>query len=213
MEKYMGNPDDWNKMVHRKNVSRHTYNYIARRKCLHVDVWLIVDTSAPNREYCYFVIERHVGGMDLFDRHVFFVNKAGMFHFMGDVIPQGRQVTMNSAWGRKRRWLHNAYATHIYPNLRRVPANGCGFKGHISVRVWAWGPSTAPEPMDGITNLYDLTGRARRDRGFAKVPREHHGGDVREEPAHPSTYDKRFATPGYTAEERSLLRTLDKLLR
>lgn len=189
----------------RNHVSTRIYNTINRRDCWHLDAWLIQD----HNDCLFFVLESRRGGWEVLSRIAIRVHDDGTTQIqdlqLGGRI-DGIQRHLNDPWASRtihREALERVHWQLIQPSLRRERE---GFRFPYSVMLhYLWTDPSVTEPFDGIHNLYEATGRAEHHRRMTK-------GEPDARPLPGTDTSRREASP-FGAHDRSILRTLDKLLR
>lgn len=175
----------------RDGIPWRAYDAIVRRTCYHLDAWVMQATD----DSLYLVLEARVGGTLLVDRRTYRLAPDGLTPC--EDIRDGIARHIDSPWARRNApWLNALHWRYVQPVLR-IPREG--FKGHTSVKLhYVWSDKACDDPCEGMTNLYAETGRAARD-GYM-----HTGAPISVATPDAPAWDKR---------ERSVLRTLDKLLK
>ena len=143
----------------------------------------------------YLVLEARAGGIQLLERKAYRCEPGALYPVADNVEGIARHI--DSPWSvRHAPWLNALHWSHIQPVLR-IPREG--FKGHVSVKLhYVWSDPNTDDPEAGLTNMYGEYGRgAGRYQNATPVA----SGPVITDGAR---WDK---------NERSLLRTLDKLLK
>lgn len=181
--------------VYRRHVPWRVYDQIVRRTCLHVDGWLY---QMPD-DQLYFVFITTRGGTKPL-AHTMYRAEPGALTpvaYSASIHRDGLTRHIDSPWARKHApWLNRLYWRDIYPTLRQ-PVEG--FKGHRSIVLrFVYTSPALDDPMAGIENLYSVTGRRTRD----DAQMLHGAPELATRPRSP-----------WNAAERSMLRTLDKLLK
>lgn len=182
----------------RTHVSWQVYDAINRRTCLHIDAWLYQSTTGTY----YFIIRTAAAQMEI-----------GTAYFRAD--PTGGLVAVQRPDGldamalcyidspRERTrapWLEAVHWRDIYP-LLRAPREG--FKAPASVLLhYVYTSPGVSDPTAGLENMYAVTGLAGRDAARVSA-----GGPV----YRPDSTPKPRAA--WDKAQRSMLRTIDKLLR
>lgn len=194
-----------NLMPRRQGVSWRTYDLINRRTCLHVDAWVYQD----NDDRLYFHVDYSIGGRQIHERATWHIDIAG-----NTFIPAPTLTVSDISRMVKRTinhpFMHKHYpmlaAMHDVHMLPRIWADmGAAFKGYRSVALnYIWTNPRINEPMEGILNHYATTRRAERDEGFVQ------GGPPRWDNSIHAQYERAMRLP---PKERSIMRTLDKVLR
>lgn len=181
-----------NTTQYRTNVTWRVYAAIVRRTCYHVDAWIIQAAD----DALYLVMEGRAGGLQLVTRRVYACAPGSLTPYESDVEGVTRHI--DSPWARRYApWLNTLHWELIQPVLRIQRE---GFKGHVSVKLhYVHSDHAHDDPTEGFTNLYDATPRAARDAARMKV-QQHRA-------AYPAV------TSAWNATERSVLRTLDKLIK
>jgi len=186
-----------NPMAHRQYLSTtsSTYDRLYGRKVFHIDAWL---WQMPD-DVLYLVVESRAGGQQVLERTVYRVGQSQGIVPVTDSEPEREGIArhIDSPWARKYApWLNSLHWATIQPTLR-IPR--AGFKGHVSVRLhYVWTDPALDDPMRGLENLYAITGRKERDAG---------------QRIHLPSYGTVIDAPAWSAADRSMLRTLQKLLQ
>lgn len=177
----------------RADVPWRVYDAIVRKSCLHVDAWFY---QMPDDEL-YFVLRVARAGHEVLAVSTFHASAAGLVPVanIADIERTGMARHIDSAWGRKYApWANGLHHTQIMPIIHQPVT---GYKGHRSIRLhYVWTDAKLDDPMQGIENLYGFTGRQGRDDRYGRTKE-----GVRA-----------AATSPWSAADRSMLRTLQKLL-
>lgn len=186
-----------NLMPYRQGISWRTYDLINRRTCIHVDAWLYQDTD----DTLYLYVEYSAGGRQLIYKATWRVDVIAR-----ELVPTytleasdiARMITRHVNSPYMRRWyptvaaMSDAWLDRMYADM------GSAFTGYRSVALhYVWTDARISEPMAGLHNDYNDTRRADRDDALSAAPMP----VVREKP------------PKLPPRERSIMRTLDKVLR
>jgi len=185
----------------RANVPQRIYDWINTRKCMHVDAWLY---QMPD-DMLYFVVIGSVAGRvkNATHRRVWRIDPFGIYpyQFSTDIAARGLPRRLGGPWARKHIPWANAY--HKY--IRQAAWEMCApFVRRSIVLHYVYTKPKLDDPLEGIENTYATSSRAARDAVHGTSVR-----DARRIAAINGTSDK---SP-WTARERSILRTLDKILR
>lgn len=197
----MGKRQYGNNMPHRQGVTTYLQDLINRKVVHHFDAWLY---QMPD-DVLYFLIETRAGGEQLLTRNVFRACPLQGLVPVRDpgVVENGIKRTIDGPRA-KVHWPYCAaiHKRDIAPHMRVVPA---GFK-LVSTRLhYIYTNRKIDDPMEGIENLYAATARAGRD----KVD----GISIRDARRIAAINGTPAPKSPWTARERSILRTLDKILR
>lgn len=180
--------------VYRRHTSWRVYDAIVRTTCLHVDGWLYQTSD----DQLYFVFITTRGGTKPLAHTMYRVDEGTLTPVTYDasIHRDGLARHIDSPWARRNApWLNALYWRDIAPTLRQ-PVEG--FKGHRSIMLrFVYTDPTLDDPFAGLENLYSITGRRARDDA---------------QRLHVTDLTPRARSP-WGAKERSVLRTLDKLLR
>jgi len=179
-------------MPFREGLTTYLQDQICNRVTLHLDVWLY---QQPD-DQMYFVARAATAGHDVINVMTWRVDRDGLYAVANiqDIERTGLARHIDGPWARKHApWLRASFQSHLLPLAQaQLPY---GFKRR-SVRLWCVYTNRAiNDPLEGIDNLYGTTGRAARDDAF-----------VTEKPEAARTASL------WTARERSMLRTLQKIL-
>lgn len=181
---------------HRQHVPWRVYDYINRRTCLHVDGWLIRDDASVGGDGWIFILHMTAGGQQKLNTITFNVDAFGTVTRVDNpsYIPSRRSEFMLG-----EPILERVHWQYIVPLVHtRAP----GFTPPNSVILhYVWIDPRIVEPTDGIVNYYDSTARAERD------------AKRRIRPLPEMTPAVTPPAPRLSARDRSVLRTLDKLLK
>lgn len=183
-------------MVLRENLSTFIQDQISPLHCYHFDAWLY-QTKNNN---LYFVIMGRRGGRRAHGSVAFQVTREGITQVdsaqIGYIATQGEARQIGSPWQRKYApWLRDIH----WPihRLARLDRTGHGFKGPPSVKLWyIYQDTRIDDPLEGIENLYAVTGRQSVTA-----------------PPGPLTAPVGRPRSPWSKADRSVLRTLDKLLK
>lgn len=178
-----------NRMPYRQGVSTYVHDQLYLRKVIHLDafIWQTPDDNL------YLVLETREGGQSLLARAVFRIERDYLANVLETLVPERSGIAryINSPWTRRHApWLAEIHTRYVSPEIARLRASA----PRLSVRLWyVWNDPRIDEPCDGIENLYSVTGYA----------------------THAPIVDRptRNKASTWNARERSLLRTLDKLLK
>lgn len=187
-----------NKAPLRSGVSWRIHDTIARKTCFHVDAWCVQDAS----DRLYFVLRTSAGGYTVLDARAYEVRTDPLRRAWelvevsrGDdaltLVASCTQRRINDAWARRHApQLEELHTRDIVPTLR-LPREG--FKGpHSIVLHYVWSDPRVSDPMIGLPNYHGMAGA------------EPHAVAMQ--------LAERVGQP-WNAQDRSLLRTLDKLLK
>lgn len=181
-----------NRLIHRQNVPWRVYDAINRRNCLHIDAWCVQDRDNT----LYFVIEERVGGHDVLSARIWRVDNRKELVRVGEGVRNTTYALnicikrhVDSPWAKRNApWLDAIHREIIQPQLR-LPR--VGFKAPHSIALhYVWTNPAIDDPMEGLPNYHPLA------------------------PARsPMPSDDADTAQRLPPRERSILRTLDKLLR
>jgi hypothetical protein len=186
--------EDIKRIPLRQNVPWRIHDQIHTRTCYHVDAWLY---QMPD-DGLYFVIRTSAAGIHPIDKVIL---RATRTHgltpvaWTDDVETRGLQRQIDSPWGKR----HAPWLAALHEPIRaEAVTRRQGFIGPNSVRLWyVWTSPRLNDPTAGIENMYGVTKRGMADTTLpAPVP------VARGRPKSP-----------WDARTRSILRTLDKLLK
>lgn len=191
----------------RRHCTDQAHDFITRRTCLHVDAWLYEDQW----EQLYIHIEYSVAGKQLY------YVETNMIVFDGYSEPQQWELrpvtplTQSQIQSMIPRYIGNRWSRIKAPYLADVERRlitpliwrpmGAAFKGYRSVALhYVYTDMNICEPMAGILNEYGVTGYHTRfvDKDIIPLP------SAMRDKAKPERLPPR---------ERSIMRTLDKVLR
>ena len=182
----------------RPNVAWRVYDIIARQSCLHIDAWLFEEGNGA----LYFVTETRRGGKALIAQRVLRATANGLIPIeRGDQAALNFSAMMprhiNGAWAaRNAPWLGTLHRDVLLPGFN-APVDG--FTGYRSIALhYVWTDPRVSDPFEGVKNYYSATGYAAR-----------HGMP---EPVSDPAPVQRQRSP-WGRGERSLLRTLDKVIK
>lgn len=191
-----------NKLPMRSNVPARVYDMINRRDCLHIDAWLYQDGD----DTLYFVIRTSGGGQQVLQIKAWRAqpNTLTPVTYNADVFARMIKRQIDSPWARRYYpWLDQLYKTQIQPWLWE-PAQG--FRGHRSIALWfVHSDPRVCDPFAGADNTYQDTARAARDAAMMANPPQ---PDMTPKPSDGVA----IVGGGYTAQERSIMRSLGKVL-
>lgn len=204
---------DPRKPPRRQYCTWHTINAINKGSCLHLDAYLTEDDDTQ-RLYFYVVASR--GGWEGEIRK-YIIWERGL-DYVGNVasLPNGQHRVLGRTWSRNVvPWLREVHEKHILP-LLWGPLDPM-FKTRNIKLHYIWSDKRINEPTESLYNVYGVSNHAKKarermspatlaelerkeDEEFAKGLR----GPVRRRGRPPSPWSRK---------DRSLLRTLDKLLK
>lgn len=192
-----------NPMRHRQHLTttERAYDNMYGRKILHIDAWIY---QLPDNTL-YLAIETNAGGQQLITRHVLRIDHGNLTPASepADMVARGIQRHVGTAWQRKYApWLtavHDNVVRYV-AQLKQDNVRPGEFKGS-SVKLWyVWSDPAVCDPFAGADNLYATTGYA-----------VNHPVKASERASAPVT--RADARSAWGARDRSVLRTLDKLLK
>jgi len=173
------------------------YDTINRRTCLHIDAWLYESTSG----IFYFIIRTAAAQMELSTAYFRASESEGLIAVQRpDDLDAMTVRHIDSPYAlRVAPWLGVIHWRDIYPALR-TPRDG--FKAPHSILLhYVYTSPAVHDPVTGLENLYAVTGLAGRD-----------AARVSDAPVYrPASTAKPRAA--WDANDRSILRTLNKLLK
>lgn len=178
----------------RKDVPWRVYDVIANRHVLHIDAWFVQDGD----DQLYFIIQTRAGGWDVVSSDVFRATPGVLQRVTvpaGELLQRGLLRHVDNPWSRRHApWANALHWRYIVPQLH-IPREG--FKRFMSVRLhYVYSNPAVSDPCEGLYNGYGATARAAR-----------FGDNLR-----PNVPPPEDATPRLSARERSIMRTLQKLL-
>lgn len=198
---------------HRRNCSWSVLDVIVKKTCLHVDVFML-----DVEDTYYLVAEYRAGGLAMLGRDCWRVSRDGVERMVSDIYaPADRTVRrkLNTPWGGRRPWLMEGAEKVAAANDWLATREG--FKGMNSVRLHYIGRlEKYADPLAGVENYFS---------GGRGVKADPNGIRARREARQPKRASDDSAilrvgmakpvkrTSGWSARERSVLRTLDKLIR
>lgn len=192
-----------NRLPLRTHVSALIYDRINNRRCLHRDLWLVQDED----DILFIIVEERAAGQELLNRVIYrVVGRAPNLELLRHVGPEPRnaiQRQINSPWALKQygNALVQLHDRAIQPALRQRPER---MPLPPSVVCWyVWIDPTLSEPTDGVHNYYEGSAREAAGDRRSKRPRQIDGRYI----GPPADQ------PKLSARDRSVLRTLDKLLK
>lgn len=189
-------------MLHRQYVNGTVQDRIYKRTVLHVDAWIY----QMRDDQLYLLIEEREAGVSLAGPpNVYRIEPNGALYPValgGDIHRQGLKRHCDSPWARKYApWLNRIHREQIQPQLR-IPREGYTF---ICVKLhYVYTDTKLCDPMEGIENMYAATGRAIRDASLRTPETDALNATIKPTPR---------ANPAWGKRDRSVLRTLDKLLK
>ncbi len=183
----------------RKNVPWRIYDLINRRDCIHFDAWILDHDGV-----LYFRLQKRIGGRVLDGTVMYRAEPWGVVlvdHTKLD-LTQMRERKIGTQWAKANApWLDKLHRDHIQPMLHEPLPEA---KGYRSIRLhYVFHNRFVPDPLDGIRNYYGETKRAAMHGRTDPTPVN--PWDGREDEAKPRS--------PWSAKQRAILRTLDKVIK
>lgn len=189
-----------NRMPHRQYVNGTIQDKIYKKSILHIDAWMY----QLKDDNLYLVLETRKAGVELTEALLFRLHPGEIVPvaWSGDIHATGLTRHCDSPWARKHApWLRALHDDRIRAEMR-MPREGYA---SLSVKLhYVYTDRTLDDPLAGISNAYATTGRAIRDAALHTPLAALMNASIR-----PPVR----ANSAWTAKERSILRTLDKLLK
>lgn len=186
--------------IRRAHVPWSAYDAILRRTCLHIDAWLY---QLPD-DTLYFVLLASAGGVQDIGTTTYRAEPGALIPVANipDIERVGLARQVGSPWARRNApWLNALHWTHLQPMVREPHSE---FKGHRSVLLhYVWSDARVDDPMAGLDNTY--VGSGRHERALARMSDERREAEA--------ARAVRVQDSKLDARERSIMRTLDKLLK
>lgn len=189
-------------MPHRQGVPMRVMDQISTSKCYHVDAWLI---QADDDEL-YLIVEGRRGGVELLHARVVYHASEQYGLRQVEYNAEGIPRYIGGKWSKREApWLNALHWNTIYPLLCDTKAQ------HLRTSVklhYVWTNKAIDNPCDELSNTYYDSERGARDAARMSPERRHS-----EDNASRMSFGPVQVQPKFTARERSVLRTLDKLLK